>query len=133
MSPKRTCSLCGEEKALEEFVKDNRLAGGRRGTCRKCRAAYIRQLRAEQGHRARHIWERYELTLEEVDLMRETHGDACAICGGDNGKRSLHIDHCHETGDIRGLLCVNCNHGLGCFGDDPDTFRAALAYLEVQG
>lgn len=56
----------------------------------------------------------------------------CKICGRDqlqNGKR-LSLDHCHETGEIRGLLCNNCNLGLGNFRDNPTFLREAIRYLQ---
>jgi hypothetical protein len=58
----------------------------------------------------------------------------CAICGSPpTGTRShglLAIDHCHDTLKIRGLLCNNCNNGLGRFKDNPDSLRKAADYLE---
>lgn len=43
---------------------------------------------------------------------------------------AVHVDHRHETGRVRGVLCFNCNSAIGTLGDDPDTFRRAIAYLE---
>lgn len=43
---------------------------------------------------------------------------------------AAHVDHCHETGRVRGVLCFNCNSAIGKLGDDPDTLRRATAYLE---
>lgn len=66
----------------------------------------------------------YYRTLEEQD-------GKCAICGGEpNGAGRLHIDHCHTAGTPRGLLCTNCNPGIGYFKDDPALLRAAIEYLE---
>ncbi len=71
-------------------------------------------------------------------MLAAQHG-GCAICsrpeseptrrGGSRHKR-LAVDHCHDSGRIRGLLCTDCNVGLGCFLDDPELFRKAIAYLE---
>ena len=56
----------------------------------------------------------------------------CAICGReDNGARRFCVDHDHETGRIRGLLCGRCNTGLGFFEDNTEALRAALEYLEA--
>ncbi|MFF3290030.1 endonuclease VII domain-containing protein [Streptomyces sp. NPDC003023] len=43
---------------------------------------------------------------------------------------AVHVDHCHRTGRVRGVLCFNCNSAIGKLGDDPDTLRRAIAYLE---
>lgn len=72
---------------------------------------------------------KYGLTLEEVERMRI---GGCAICGRENGggrHGQLHIDHCHETGAVRGILCSECNTGLGKFRDDPKLLEAAMRYL----
>jgi hypothetical protein len=74
--------------------------------------------------------EAYGLTQDELGLLLAQH-DVCAICGaGEWGKKGPQVDHCHETGRVRGVLCVNCNNGLGRFDDDPIRLRAAAEYLE---
>lgn len=80
----------------------------------------------------------YGITIDDYVEMYEARLGCCDICG--TKKKSclelnttsadvLHVDHCHTTGRIRGLLCINCNHGIGRFRDDPDTLRAAIEYL----
>jgi hypothetical protein len=64
--------------------------------------------------------------------MLAAQGGGCAICGrAPSTKISLHIDHDHETGRIRGLLCFVCNNGLGQFQEDPAVLRKAAAYVEA--
>ena len=70
----------------------------------------------------------YGLTPEDFEAMVATQGGRCAICGRISDAR-LHIDHDHETGAVRGLLCADCNGGVGLPGDDPDRAEAAAAYL----
>jgi predicted nucleic acid-binding Zn ribbon protein len=76
----------------------------------------------------------YGITAEEYDALLAAQEGRCAICGSPDwpGKGNRpHIDHDHETGRIRGLLCNNCNTGLGQFKDDPQRLRAAIRYLEA--
>ena len=55
-------------------------------------------------------------------------GGTCVVCGRDDPE---HVDHSHDTGAVRGILCFNCNGGLGQFRDSADTLRAAAAYLDA--
>jgi hypothetical protein len=75
---------------------------------------------------------RFGMDQADYDAMLEAQGGGCAICGrfvlqlNDN---HMPVDHDHETGVVRGILCHNCNHGLGHFHDDPDRMERAIAYL----
>jgi hypothetical protein len=73
----------------------------------------------------------YSLTLSDYDRMKSAQGGKCAICGAEDsrGRGDLHVDHCHATGSVRGLLCTSCNNGLGRFRDSPELLRAAIEYL----
>jgi predicted nucleic acid-binding Zn ribbon protein len=73
----------------------------------------------------------YGISIEEFEARLASQDGRCAICRTDtwNGK-GPHIDHSHETGALRGILCHKCNLGLGKFNDDPDLLRAAIRYLE---
>jgi hypothetical protein len=61
--------------------------------------------------------------------MKKAQRGRCAICRR-TSKRELHIDHCHKTGKVRGLLCSACNPALGAFKDDPKLLMAAVRYLK---
>lgn len=69
----------------------------------------------------------YGLSPAEFAALAEQQGDKCAICGDEV---PLHVDHDHETGVVRGLLCTRCNPGLGFFRDDVGLLRRAIRYLE---
>lgn len=71
---------------------------------------------------------KYGLTWEEWKQMLERQGNACAICG--DRQSELVIDHNHKSGKVRGLLCSNCNSGLGMFKDNRHALRTALLYLD---
>lgn len=73
-------------------------------------------------------------TSEVIEQMNRKQKGRCAICGNrpsvKNGRvMNLHIDHCHKTGKVRGLLCGACNSGLGMFKDSPKLLLEAVAYL----
>ncbi len=61
--------------------------------------------------------------------MLAEQGGGCAVCGDPPGRTALHVDHCHDTGLVRGLLCFRCNSAIGNLRDDPDIIAAALAYV----
>lgn len=103
----------------------------------KCKAA----ARADRGDQWRAVKKyqlksQYGMTVEEYDQRAKV---GCVICGrttpiGRISKHSsehwLHVDHDHTSGRVRGLLCTNCNRGLGFFADDPELLRRAVSYLE---
>jgi hypothetical protein len=81
--------------------------------------------------RKSHLKRKYGLTLEQYDAMLEAQGGVCAICRQPRPEeRTLHVDHDHDTGAIRGLLCFTCNNALGDFRDEPELFHAAAEYLD---
>jgi Autographiviridae endonuclease VII len=81
--------------------------------------------------RKSHLKRKYGLTLEQYDEMHAAQDGVCAICRQPRPEdRSLHVDHDHDTGEIRGLLCFKCNNALGDFNDDHDLFQRAADYLD---
>ena len=109
------CAVCGPV-AVKARPEKRRFATR---TTFRCRGA----------DRARVLLTEYGLTPEDVQALWESQGRRCAICGRSNIK--FHVDHCHSTGRIRGLLCSNCNTAIGLFGDDPERLRSAALYLEA--
>ena len=73
----------------------------------------------------------YGISVEYYNALLARQGGKCAICREKPEGQTLCVDHCHVTGRIRGLLCRNCNVGLGNFRDDPRRMRAGIAYLEA--
>ena len=73
----------------------------------------------------------FGITADDVDALIEKQGGVCVICGRTPDRlSSWHVDHCHATGVVRGILCIDCNQGIGKFHEDPARLRAAAAYLE---
>ena len=83
---------------------------------------------AARSRRARRL-KRFGMSLLEYELRLAAQNGACAICKKTPKQRLLCIDHCHETGKVRGLLCTPCNAALGAFGDNPERMQAAMDYL----
>lgn len=81
--------------------------------------------------RGRNLARRYGITIDEYDTLHEQQDGVCAICNQPppDGQR-LVVDHCHDTGRIRGLLCSRCNTAIGFLGDDPCLVATAASYLE---
>jgi hypothetical protein len=130
----RRCRRCGEEKPAAEMA--DRWS---RHVCKTCYSALGDQWQHEHPEAAarhkrnHHLLLKYGITLSEADEILASQGGVCAVCGRairDSRGFEPHIDHDHGTGVIRGVLCFNCNAGLGAFGDDVGRLRAAVAYLE---
>lgn len=73
---------------------------------------------------------KYGITEVDYQTLLAKQNGGCAICGSSGERRRLDVDHCHITDKIRGLLCNNCNRGLGHLKDDPALLRLAATYLE---
>lgn len=74
------------------------------------------------------LWRLYKITAHEVELLRVLQHNKCECCG-DPFQRTPNVDHNHQTGKVRALLCNGCNTGLGCFRDSPDRLLKAFTYL----
>jgi hypothetical protein len=105
-------------------VKEWQRANPERVRAARKKAATEHPERAREGHLRR----KFGLTIAEYEEMLSSQGGGCAICG-DEVDGSMHVDHDHVTGKVRGLLCVRCNNALGQFQEDPALLMRALAYL----
>lgn len=77
------------------------------------------------------IFRKYKITKQDFDLIFETQQKRCAICGtSDFSQWILNIDHDHNTGKVRGILCNKCNLGLGSFDDNEWLMLNAIKYLK---
>ncbi len=81
-------------------------------------------------YRTEHLRRTFGLTQADYDALLAAQGGGCAICEDPpNEKISLHIDHDHGTGEIRGLLCVRCNNAIALLRESPDVMRRAIRYV----
>lgn len=114
----KRCPQCQEVKAHDRWEHNKSSSDGWASYCRQCRAE-----RNRESHFRRH----YGITVAERDAMIKEQFGICPICLAPGPK---HVDHDHDTGKVRGVLCFNCNSALGKLRDDPGAMRRAIAYLE---
>jgi hypothetical protein len=116
------------------------------GDCRQCRKdrgkrrqgnPRVREqerIRNQNPHRLAwnhaHQLQKYGLTVDAYDAMVLAQKGLCAICARPPGDSRLHVDHCHKTGQVRGLLCGRCNTAIGLLGDDPKILAMAISYIQ---
>ena len=144
----KICKVCREKKSLSEFNKHTK-SQNLRTECRICQRKWShdyykanaveerlkRKIYHKQNPEKSHAWmlKKYGLTLEDYKRMLESQNGQCAICGIDKGYpksgRRFAVDHDHETGKVRALLCGNCNTGISHFKHDPDLMEKAIDYL----
>jgi len=153
-SLQRRCNVCLKTKSLTEFYNDKSRSLGKSYTCKICKNTKVIKYRSslsdevllERGlttnkiRRSRYykkyknttikeslLRTRYGITSEILEKMKIDQNYKCKICGK---SVTLVVDHCHKSYKVRGLLCNNCNSGLGMFNDNIETIKNALKYLE---
>lgn len=117
------CTKCGEIKASKHFYKHKTSKGGVRPRCKSCCSEESRVTRLRND---------FGLSVAEYDALWDACRGRCEICQRTSEElpRRLCVDHCHETGEVRGLLCNGCNLAIGKLGDDLEALKRAVAYLE---
>lgn len=152
-STSKPCCECKQVKLLTEFTCRRKEPDGLARQCRDClkkrRDAWIDKNPnrpdngASQRYKERYPERRiesimkckYGIGFKEYNSLMESQGEKCAICGAPpvirphSTRKTLCIDHDHETGTVRGLLCRQCNHGIGLFADNPEILERAASYL----
>lgn len=119
----KTCRTCGEEKPLADFYRDLRKADGLEARCKSCCVQ-----RSTEYTRRR----KFGVDGEEYAARLAAQGDACVVCLGASGaKRALAVDHDHETGEVRALLCGKCNTALGSLDEDVERMENLIHYVKT--
>lgn len=138
----RICRECEVTKSHAEFPTRGRTIRGRCQACRTAAAGRARNddpetyrrrsgaYRKAKPHVARGAYLKYKygITLDEYEQMLAAQGGKCWICHGIDSVR-LSVDHCHETGEVRGLLCGNCNRLIGYAKEDEEVLARAILYV----
>lgn len=142
----KVCGHCKVEKDLGSFNVNRSKKNYAKGVypvCKSCQSkkskeSYKRhKAKRNQSSRSYHLSRNYGLTLDEFHALVEKQGQLCACCGEkqdykrtDGKRQHLFVDHCHKTGEVRGLLCGRCNSGIGLLGDTAEHVKKAVEYLE---
>lgn len=142
----KLCIECQEYKTYESFHKKTTAKDGLQSKCKLCNSNSAREWQKENPDRFKISWKKhsygsearlkkrarvYGLTKEELKSMLDAAGGICDICR-QPPRRWLVVDHCHIKGNVRGILCEDCNFGLGVFRDNIKYLENAIEYLKSQ-
>jgi hypothetical protein len=129
----KVCGKCLERKPFDFFSKCTAAKDGRTSKCKSCESIYNarektpeQKLATKERLKKKNIEKNYGISIEEYRRCMET-SSCCEICGV---KGKLVYDHCHVTGDFRGVLCHNCNLAIGKLGDNLEGISKAYYYLK---
>ena len=119
----KICRECGVEYPAtpEFFYRQKRSTNGLHNKCKSCVSKDSRNYMLQR---------KYDITQEEYEEILEKQEGNCFICHESPDKRLLAVDHNHDTGKVRGLLCHKCNTVIGLLNEDKERFQRAIAYLD---
>lgn len=118
----KPCKSCGESKPFSEYHKSPTEKYGLRSKCKLCRS------KAADKEKVRNYnMRKYGITLAHYSQMLKTQNGCCLICK--DGDKKLFVDHSHVTKEVRGLLCHQCNAGIGMFRENPIILQNAIKYI----
>ena len=133
----KKCSGCKRTKSVAQFHKCSRNPDGLRYRCKVCvnridREYYGSSQKRRFSRFAIWIKRKHGITGEQYKATLKLQNGVCDICGkvNPNKSRRLAVDHCHKTGQFRGLLCGKCNIGISQFNDNSELLRKAILYVE---
>jgi hypothetical protein len=126
----KRCGRCKTVKPFTDFSPRSDKPGYR-CYCKQCNVTYNLEYSRKNRHvqRSARLKREFNITIAQYDEMLKNQDGHCAICGNGRGKRRLAVDHNHVTGEVRGLLCSNCNVGIGSFKENKETLKRAIGYL----
>lgn len=126
---KKPCGRCRKVKPLDDFYANATKADGRCSACKVCRRSDdqklkdrpVQQTPAAKWRKFDRVIAAYGLSRSDWDEMLISQSGRCAACGEPfrNARGEPHVDHCHETGRVRGILCRGCNYAEGTLQGDP--------------
>lgn len=139
--PHKVCSKCQGCKSIDSFsLKSDRKSLA--SWCKDCNATAARERhkrfpeKTAKANRKQAL-KRYGLTQTKYDKLLKSQDFGCAVCGEEfhtkTKRDNLAVDHCHQTGKVRGLLCNRCNYALGLVDDDSSILLKLASYLNTDG
>ena len=130
----KACRKCLETKPLDAFYKNAARKDGHQTMCKECEKEASRKhwhsLTTDE-KREKHYRRFYNIGVEAVTELLKAQDGCCGICG--DVLVDFHIDHNHDTGEVRGILCSCCNTGLGKLKDSVSVLSSAIDYLKRNG
>lgn len=144
----KTCKVCGEAKPLSDYYptqfksKEFPDKTYYHGKCKSCFVKKQQKNYTPEKGRDKNLRYSYGITIEDYNEMLEKQDGKCATCGSTEtaGRKSgrggaadvFAVDHCHDTGKVRGLLCHRCNRAIGVIGENTQTLQSMIEYLQEQ-
>jgi hypothetical protein len=133
----KNCTKCGEQKPLSDFYKSVKSYDGLQSCCKLCHKAVCKishvahKIKRNLYNKKYNIEKNYGISFDDyLNLIKSQNGN-CQICKSVLiAGKNTHLDHCHTTGKIRGVLCGKCNTGIGQFNDSLELLKSALKYLK---
>jgi hypothetical protein len=137
----KKCSKCKQDKPLDQFHNMVRSTDGKQKTCKSCQKAYSQSdvckqnrkayyQRTREQHISRNLTNLYGISYEQyADMLDKQQGQCCICKAPSHNNGRLHVDHCHRTGKVRGLLCHYCNTMIGLAKESGQTLQSAINYL----
>ncbi len=146
----KKCSRCNLDKSISSFHKKKGYKFGVRSECKECIKSWQQEHYSNEEIKSRklerqrkpeyrlkqrksHLQNKYGISIEDYNKLLISQNNCCATCKSPTpGGRStvyFHVDHCHITGNVRGLLCQACNNVLGLVKDNTDTLKAMIKHV----
>lgn len=116
----KICLKCNLSLSKNQFLLNKSTQDGFNGWCKSCTKSSA-------------LYNKYSISLEQYNFLLKKQNNSCAICNTTSPKGPQNVfvvDHCHNTGKVRGLLCNHCNTGLGKLGDTKESLKKAIDYLD---
>jgi hypothetical protein len=141
----KTCCVCSVRKPFIEFFNFKNKSDGKSYRCKDCDNEARKKWsdsnpeKAHLSSRGRNLKHKYGVGLKWYEEQFKKQNYSCAICEsktnkttGDREFWNFSVDHCHDSGKVRGILCNNCNRALGLFQDNPELLKKAANYVESE-